>query len=237
MDLAQELAPSGTLIASINLGNPVLAQGDPREPRGVTVDLARELATRIGVPVEFLCFTAAKDSFAALIDGRAGVGFLAAEPQRAKEVTFSAPYALIEGVYVVPSDSPLASVADVDTTGVRIGVKEGSAYDLFLSRNLQHAELVRGVDGTTVYLADSLEVGAGIRQPATQFVADHAGHRLIEEAFMQIRQAVAVSKGVSAQTAQFVHRTVEELKANGFVADSLERSGQGGVRVAPAAQK
>ncbi len=236
MDAAAELAPTGTLVASINLGNPVLAQGDPQDPRGVTVDLAREFAARLGVPVEFLCFTAAKDSFAALVDGRAGIGFLAAEPQRAEQVTFSAPYALIEGVYVVPADSPLTSIADVDRAGVRIGVKEGSAYDLFLTRNIRAAELVRGSDGTTVYLEQGLEVGAGIRQPTTQFVAENPGHRLIDEAFMQIRQAVAVGKDVSAETADFVRRTVEDLKRCGFVAGSLEHSGQGGVRVAPADQ-
>lgn len=235
MDLAAELAPSGTLVASINLGNPVLAQGDPPNPRGISVELAREFAARVGVPVEFACFTAAKDSFAALVDGRAGVAFLATDPRRAELVRFSEPYALIEGVYVVPDDSPLRAAGDVDRRGVRIGVKEGSAYDLFLTRSLRAAQLVRGSDGITVYAEQGLAAGAGIRQPLTQFVAENPGHRLIDEAFMQIRQAVAVSKDLSAETVDFVQRTVEDLKACGFVADSLARSGQGGVQVAPAA--
>ena len=163
------LVPTGTLRASINLGNPVLAQGTPEEPRGITVELARELAARLGVPLELLCFTAARDSFAALVDERADVGFLAIEPAREAEVAFTAPYVVIEGVYVVPADSPVATAADVDRPGTRIGVKRGTAYDLYLTRTLEHAELVRGDEGLDVYLSDGLEVGR--RRPA-------AGHGL-----------------------------------------------------------
>ncbi|MBC9955661.1 transporter substrate-binding domain-containing protein [Yimella sp. cx-51] len=232
-----DLAPDGVLHASINLGNPVLAQGDSVSPSGVTVDLARQIAGRLDVPVEFVCFDAARKSFEALVTGAATLGFMAIEPARADQVGFTKPYALIEGVYVVPTESALRTVADVDAPGVRIGVKEGSAYDLFLTRTLEHAELVRGAEGVDVYLEQSLEAGAGIRQPATTFVDTHDGQRLIDEAFMQIRQAVAVPRSVSAETLTWVTEVVEELKADGFVAQSLERSGQGGVRVAPAAQK
>ncbi len=142
--IAADLAPTGVLRASINLGNPVLAQGTPDAPSGVTVDLARALAGRLGLPVELLCFDAARKSFEALTSGRADVGFLAVEPARAEQVAFTAPYVLIEGVYAVPDDSPLRTVEDVDAEGVRIGVKLGSAYDLFLTRTLRHADLVRG---------------------------------------------------------------------------------------------
>lgn len=233
-ELARELAPTGTLVASINLGNPVLAQGTADDPTGVTVDLAREIARRLDVPLELRTFTAAKDSFAALVDGDAGLAFMAAEPQRAEQVTFSAPYALIEGVFAVPEDSPISTAAEVDSAGVRIGVKEGSAYDLHLTRTVQNATLVRGSEGTTVFAEQGLEAGAGIRQPVTEFVRLTPGYKLVDDAFMQIRQAVAVAKDVSADARTFLHDTVEELKASGFVADSLERSGQGGVRVAPA---
>jgi polar amino acid transport system substrate-binding protein len=229
-----DLAPSGVLRAAINLGNPVLAQGTPAQPAGVTVDIAREIATRLAVPVEFVCFTAARDSFDALMTGQADICFLAIEPARATEVAFTAPYALIEGVFAVPSQSLLATVDDVDSPGVRIGVKRGSAYDLFLSRTLRDATVVRGAEGTAVFLTGNLEAAAGIRRPMTEFVATHSGVRLIECPFMDIRQAVGTAKTRRPETTRFLHTLIEELKATGFVAESLRRSGQS-VAVAPAA--
>src|ERR1700689_3811781 len=151
MDVRTDLAPTGTLRASINLGNPVLAQGTPTAPSGVTVDIARELGARLGVPVELVCFDAARDSLEAMRAGRADICFLAIDPARAETVAFTPPYVVIEGVFAVPPDSPLTSAADVDRPGVRVGVKQGSAYDLFLSRTLAHAEIVRGEEGTKVF--------------------------------------------------------------------------------------
>jgi len=224
--VASELAPRGVLRASINLGNPVLAQGTPAAPAGVTVDIAREIAARLGVPVEYACFDAARKSLAALLSGEADIGFLAIEPARAEQVAFTPPYALIEGVYAVPEDSPLATVADVDAPGVRVGVKEGSAYDLHLTRTLSRASIVRGADGTTVFAAQRLEAAAGIREPVTEFVASHPGLRLIDGAFMQIRQSVGVTRGKSAQSLACLTAILADLKASGFIASSLRRSGQ-----------
>jgi hypothetical protein len=143
----KDLAPNGVLRAAINLGNPVLAQGTPEAPAGVTVDIARELGARLGVPVDLTCFAAARESFEAMARGDAGICFLAVEPARAARVAFTAPYVVIEGVYVVPAGSGLTAPGDVDRAGVRVGVNEGSAYDLFLSRTLQRASVVRGEDG------------------------------------------------------------------------------------------
>ncbi|CAM3688352.1 transporter substrate-binding domain-containing protein [Nocardioides zeicaulis] len=234
-DLAHELAPTGSLRASINLGNPVLAQGTPDDPAGVTVDLARALGARLGVPVELLCFDAARDSFAAVEDGRADVCFLAVDPARAEAIAFSAPYAVIEGVFVVADGSPLATADDVDRPGVRVGVKKGSAYDLHLTRTLTQAEVVRGSEGTTVFLDEGLEVGAGIRQPVTDLVAARPGLRVLEPHFMEIRQAVGIPRSRSDAAVAFVHDLVEELKADGFVADALTRSGRTDASVAPPA--
>src|SRR6201997_5875137 len=133
-DLIADLAPTGTLRAALNLGNPVLVQGTPSAPAGVTVDIANEIAARLGVQAEFRCFGAARESFEATVAGQADICFLAIEPARAAEIAFTAPYVLIEGVYAVPRDSPLTTVAEVDRPGVRIGAKRGSAYDLFLTR-------------------------------------------------------------------------------------------------------
>lgn len=229
-----DLAPGGVLRASINLGNPVLAQGTPAKPAGVTVDIAREIAARLDVRVEFACCTAARDCFQAVTTGQADVCFLAIEPAREAEVAFTAPYVLIEGVFAVPGQSRLAAVGDVDAVGVRISVTRGSAYDLFLSRTLRHATVVRGAEGTEEFLARNLEAAAGVREPMTEFVAAHRGLRLIQEPFMEIRQAVGTAKARRPETTRFLRGLVEELKATGFVADSLRRSGQSAA-VAPAA--
>jgi polar amino acid transport system substrate-binding protein len=224
--IASDLAPGGVLRAAINLGNPVLAQGTAAAPRGVTIDIGREIAARLGIGVEFVCFDAARDSFGALMTEEADICFLGIEPARADEVAFTAPYVLIEGVYAVPDGSPLATVADVDSPGVRIGVKQGSAYDLFLGRTLRHAAVVRGAEGTEVFLTENLEAAAGIREPVTEFVRTHPGTRLIDGRFMEIRQAVGTTKAKRPETTRFLYGLVEELKASGFIADSLRRSGQ-----------
>ena len=231
---AEDLAPGGVLRASINLGNPVLAQGTPTAPTGVTVDIAREVAARLDVAVDFVCFDAARKSYEALLAGDADLCFLAIEPARQAEIAFTAPYVLIEGVFAVSQGSPLTTSADVDRAEVRIGVKRGSAYDLFLSRTLRHATVVRGDEGVDTFLAEGLEVGAGIRQPVTRFVASHPSLRLIDDPFMQIQQAVGTGKSKRPQTIGYLRDLVEELKASGFVADSLRRARQS-VAVAPPA--
>jgi polar amino acid transport system substrate-binding protein len=227
-----DLAPDGVLRASINLGNPVLAAGTSEDPAGVTVDLAREVAARLGVEVRLLCFDAARKSYEALRSRVADIGFLAIEPEREAELAFTAPYVLIEGVYVAPQGSAIASPGDVDRHGVRVGVKRGSAYDLFLTRNLATAEIVRGDEGVEVYDARGLEVGAGIRQPATAWVRSHPGHGVLEPAFMQIRQAMATTRDRHAAGIDFLRGVVEELKVSGFVAESLARAGRADVAVA-----
>ena len=224
--VAADLAPTGVLRASINLGNPVLAQGTSDEPTGVAVDLSREISGRLGVPVSFACFDAARKSLGALTAGAVDIAFLAIEPAREAEVSFTAPYVIIEGVYAVPDGSPITTASEVDRPGVRVGVNEGSAYDLFLSRTLAHAEVVRGANGIDVFHEQGLEVAAGIRQPLSRHVAGHPGLRLVEPRFMQIRQAVASTKNRTETTIAFLREFIETVKANGFVADALGRSGQ-----------
>jgi polar amino acid transport system substrate-binding protein len=231
--IAEDLAPTGTLRASINLGNPVLAQGTPSAPSGVTVDLAREIGARLGLAVDLVCFDAARKSYEAMAGGNADLCFLAIEPAREEAVAFTEPYVLIEGVYVVAVGSSLTEPVAVDAEGVRIGVNRGSAYDLFLTRTLQHAELVRGNDGIDEFRAKNLEATAGVRQPMAEFVAANPGFRMLDGRFMEIRQAVGTTRTRAPETVDFLRRTVEELKASGFVAQALERSGQASAAVAP----
>ncbi|MFD6758522.1 transporter substrate-binding domain-containing protein [Streptomyces roseolus] len=231
--IAADLAPTGTLRASVNLGNPVLAQGTPEAPAGITVDLAAEIGRRLALPVETLCFDAARKSFQAMADGRADLCFLAVDPAREKEVAFTSPYVVIEGVYAVLRDSPLVTVEDVDAPGVRVGVKQGSAYDLHLTRTLTRATVVRGAEGIDVFRTLDLEAGAGIRQPMAAYVAAHPEVRLIDGRFMEIRQAVGTTRSRAPETIAYLTAVVEELKKNGFVTDALHRSHQDPALVAP----
>ncbi len=231
--VVSDLVPGGVLRAAINLGNPVLAQGTAAVPTGVTVDMARELGARLGVPVDLVCCAAARESFEAMVRRRADICFLAIEPARAAEVAFTAPYVVIEGIYVVRRDSGFTTLADVDREDVRIGVNEGSAYDLFLSRTLRHAAVVRAPDGIGLFREQGLEAGAGIRQVVSGFADRTAGFRVIDERFMQIRQAVGVTRTHAPGTVRFLAAVIEELKASGFISDALRRSGQDSALLAP----
>jgi polar amino acid transport system substrate-binding protein len=219
-----QVAPTGTLRAVINLGNPVLAQGTAAEPRGVTVAIAHELARWLAVPLELECVDAARKAYAAISKNRVDVCFLANEPAREEGVAFTAPYVVIEGVYVTDLDAPFQTSDEVDADGVRIGVRDGSAYDLFLRRSLEHAEIVRGDEATEIYEQQGLEVAAGVRQPMAEY-ASSTGARLLEPAFMQINQAVGLPKDLDRDAVAAVAAFVEELKASGFVRAELARSG------------
>jgi polar amino acid transport system substrate-binding protein len=168
-----------------------------------------------------------------MIRGDADICFLAIEPARAAQVAFTAPYVVIEGVYVVPAGSGRTAPGDVDTEGVRIGVNEGSAYDLFLSRTLQRASLVRGEDGIGLFRGQGLEAAAGIRQVVSDFAACTPGFRMVDEGFMQIRQALGTTLTRTPATLRFLAVFIEELKAGGFIGDALRRSGQDDALVAP----
>jgi polar amino acid transport system substrate-binding protein len=235
-DVVKDLAPAGKLRVAINLGNMVLAHTDPTsgQPKGITVDLARELGRRLGVPVELVCFDAAGKAFEALKTGILDIVFLAIEPVRAAEIAFSPPYVIIEGVYMVPKDSPLKSIADVDRDGVRVGVNKGSAYDLYLTRTLKHATLVRGENGTDLFMKEKLEVAAGVKQPLVLFAERNPGVRLMDGRFMEIQQAMGTPNGRDLG-AKYLRGFVEEMKASGFVADALKRSNQPDAAVAPPA--
>lgn len=238
-DVVRQLAPTGRLRVSINLGNSVLAQSDPvtGEPKGVTPELAAKLGERLGVPVDLVRFDAAGTTFAALAAGKLDVVFLARDPERAKEIDFTAPYVLIEGYFVVPENSTLKSMVDIDQPGVRVSVAKGSAYDLYLTRALKNAQLVRFVTGEESmdrFLADRMEAAAGVKQPILKFMQQHSGLRLIEPRFMAIEQAMGTPNGRPAGAA-YLRTFIEEMKASGMVRDALDRSKQHDAMVAPRA--
>ncbi|MDE1909503.1 MAG: transporter substrate-binding domain-containing protein [Pseudomonas sp.] len=230
----QQLAPEGVLRAAINFGNPVLAQrGEDGQPQGVSVALARALADELAVDLELITFDAAGKVFAALGDDRWRVAFLAIEPVREQEIAFSAPYVIIKGTYLVAVDSPLGSVSQLDAPGQRIAVGQGAAYDLYLSRTVQHAELVRAptsAGAVDLFIEQGLNAAAGVRDYLQTRLDER--WRLLEDDFMSISQAVAVPVAHAAAAA-FVKSFVERQKANGLVRQALLRSGQSPELAAP----
>ena len=235
--ITSTLCPSGKLRAAINLGNPILANLNPatNQPFGVSVDLAQELAKRLGVELELVVVSGAAKSVSALNDQSADVGFFAIDPLRGAEIAFTAPYVLIEGCYLVPQDSAIHTNVDVDQAGVRVAVGAGSAYDLFLTRELKAAQIVREADVSAVvvaFLTQKLEAAAGIKQQLEGVVAQKPGLRLLDGHFMVIEQAMGVPKRFGAEAAAYVSAFVEEMKGSGFVAQALARHGIKGASVA-----
>ncbi len=237
-ELIRAFTPTGTLRASINLGNPILANknADAIEPHGVSIDLAKEFAKRLGVDIELVVFDAAGKSVEAVKAEQADIGFFAIDPLRGEGISFTAPYVLIEGSYMVPTESTLSSNEEVDRPGNRVTVGKGSAYDLFLTRELKQAEILRAPTSPTVvdvFVEQKLEVAAGVKQQLEFDLTRFPQNRLLPGRFMVIQQAMGAPKSRGEQAAAFLTQFVEEMKASGFVAQALQRHHIQGASVAP----
>lgn len=231
-----ELAPTGTLRAGLNMSNFLLTRTDPAtgKPAGVAADLAHELGRRLGVPVELVPYP----NPGALADdaksGKWDVGFLGAEPQRANEIDFTPAYVEIEATYLVPPGSPLKSIEDVDKEGIRIAVPTRSAYELYLTRTLKHAKLVheKGADNALKRLIDDkLDALAGLRPRLITDQSNLAGSRILEGRFTAVQQAAGTPRGRSAG-AQYLREFIEDVKASGLVAKTIEKNNVRGLTVA-----
>ena len=236
--IVQSFAPTGKLRASINLGNPILANRDPitLEPVGASIDLAVALAQRLGVDVEFVVFDTAAKSVEAVTQEKADIGFFAIDPLRGEGISFTAAYVLIEGSYMVRTDSVIQSNDEVDRTGHRVTVGKGSAYDLYLTRELKQAEIVRAPSSPTVvevFVEQGLEVAAGVKQQLEADVKRFPNLRLLPGRFMVIQQAMGLPKSRGDAAAEVLRLFVEDMKASGFIVDALARHGIQGASVAP----
>jgi len=236
-----ELAPSGKLKAAINFGNPILAVKDAAtgEPRGVSVDLSRELGRRLGMQVELVTFASAGKVVEAVRDAQVDIAFVAIDPVRATDMLQTPPYVIIEGAYLVRKDSPIQRNEEVDQAANRIVVGNGSAYDLYLTRELKAAKLVKALTSpavTDVMVAQNVEVAAGVKQQMEADAKRVPGLRLLPGRFMVINQAMGLPKGREAG-ARYLAAFVEEMKASGFVAAALARHGIQGAAVAPPAAR
>jgi polar amino acid transport system substrate-binding protein len=233
------LTPTSRLRVGINTGNFLLVTKytPGTEPRGVAPDLGRELGRRLELPIEFVVF----DSAGKLADaGKArawDVAFLGNEPQRASEIAFTAAYLEIPVTYLVPAGSSIRAMADVDRNGVRVAVAEKSAYDLFLTRNLRHARLVRteGIEGSyQLFVKEKLEALAGLKPRLVSDAARLPGSRVLDGQCTSVKQSIGTPKGRDAG-AKYLREFVEDVKASGFVARSIAENGVRGVSVAPPA--
>lgn len=225
-----DLTREGRLRVALNHGNPVLVQRDPvsGEPAGVAPALAHELARRLDVEIEFVHFDAAGKVFEAIPEEVWDVAFLAIDPKRAVAIDFTAPYLVIEGTYLVAENSPFHEVADLDRRGVRVAVGRGAAYDLYLTRTLKHAQLVRpptSAAAVELFVEQRLDAAAGVRQPLLTFCRAHPGLRVIDDCFTRIEQAMGVPRGRAAGAA-YVCSFLEEMKLSGFIANALSAGGQ-----------
>lgn len=232
----RQLTPKGKLRAAINFGNPVLAQRDPLsgEPRGVSADLAHGLAQRLGVPVEFHAYDTAGKVVDAALDDVWDIAFMAIDPKRAESIAYTAPYVFIEGTYLVRQSASFRTIEDLDVPGVRIAVGKGAAYDLFLSRTLKHASIVRldrSEDAIEQFVALGLDAAAGVRQPLQAHANEHTGYRVLDGRFTVIEQAMCCPRGREAG-AKLLGEYLEFAKRSGIVAEGLQRSGQGDATLA-----
>jgi polar amino acid transport system substrate-binding protein len=241
-DAVKDIAPTGKLRAAINFVNTVIAQRDPAsgEPMGVSADLARELARRLGVPIEFVLFEGAGREFDAAKTGVWDIGFFAIDPVREVDVDYTPPYVIIEGGYLVRKDSPVQSIADVDKKGTRIAVGNGSVYDHYLTSTLKNAQLIRQLPADMdnvlkAFFDQKLEVAAFISIPLANYAKGNPDVRMVDGVFMKILQAMAMPKGRGEAGRRYLNAFIEDVKASGFVEESLKRSGRGDAAVAPPA--
>jgi polar amino acid transport system substrate-binding protein len=238
-DIVRAFTPTGRLRAAINTGNPILAALDPATgaAKGVSVDLARGFAQRLGVELELVVVDAAGKSVDVVTQERADIGFFAIDPKRGEGIHFTAPYVLIEGWYAVRDASPLTTVEEVDVPGIRVVVGRGSAYDLFLGRELKQASVLRAPKSPAVvdyFIEQGADVAAGVKQQLEADARRIGGLRLLPRRFMVIQQAMGCPRGRGAAAAEALAGYVEDMKRSGFVADALARHAISGAAVAPA---
>jgi polar amino acid transport system substrate-binding protein len=237
-DVIAAFTPTGKLRASINLGNPILAnRGADGVPVGVSIDLAREFGRWLNVEVELVVFDSAGKSVEAVTAENADIGFFAVDPLRGTGIVFTAPYVLIEGAYLVREESNIRNNSQVDNANISVTVGKGSAYDLYLTRELKAAQIVRAPTSPAVvdtFLAQGLDVAAGVRQQLESDAARLKGLRLLPGRFMVIQQAMGLPKGRGEEAAKTLRAFVEEMKYRGMVADALTRHAIDGATVAPA---
>jgi polar amino acid transport system substrate-binding protein len=237
-NVRKAFTPKGKLRASINLGNPLLANrsNETDQPFGISIDLAAELARRLEVELDLVVFDAAGKSVSAVESEEADVGFFAIDPKRGEKINFTAPYVLITGSYAVRAGSEISELGQVDRKNQTVVVGRGSAYDLYLSRTLENATIIyasTSADVVDVFFDGNYDVAAGVTQQLELDKRRHPELQILDEPFMTIRQAMGLPKTRGPEAASFLARFVEEAKQSGFVSDAISRHQVKGAAVAP----
>lgn len=233
----KELAPNGTLRVGLNYQNFLLVGRDSPDgtPNGIAPDLARELARRAGLPIQYLRYDAAGKLADAVSEGAWDVAFLGNEPARANVISFSSAYLEIPITFLVPAGSPIRTIADVDRPGVRIAVSGKSAYDLYLTRTLKHAQLVRidGIDASfRAFVDQKLEALGGLKPRLVTDAEALSGSRILEGQISAVQQSIGTPRARS-HAAEALRRFVREVKSEGLVARLIQKHNARGVTVAP----
>lgn len=227
--ILSELAPQGRLRVAINYGNPVLAQKDDNgRPKGISAKLAQALASELKLDIDWITFESAGRVFASVDEDCWDIAFLAIDPLRAEKISFSQPYVTIAGTYLVAIDSTFKTVADLDKGGITVSVGRGAAYDLYLSRTLQHAEILRGETSQAainLFADHQSDAAAGVRQPLQEYADANGSCRVIEDDFTNIHQAMAVS-GRREAAAAYISDFIIRKKQEGFIESVLLANGQ-----------
>jgi polar amino acid transport system substrate-binding protein len=235
--IVSELAPTGVLRAGINMSNFLLVTGKSAsgDPQGVSPDMAAEIAKRLNVPVAYVKYERPSILADAAGTNAWDIGLIGAEPQRAAKISFTAAYCEIEATYLVPKGSPLQAIADVDRAGVRITVRRGAAYDLWLERNIKHATVLRSdsADGPlNQFVAEGLEAYAALKPALLTDIEKVPGSKILPGNFMTVQQAIGTAKPNTAGAA-FLSEFVAEAKRSGLVARLIEKHHVKGLSVAP----
>jgi polar amino acid transport system substrate-binding protein len=235
--LRSDLAPTGKVRVGINYANPVLARKDPSTGQlsGVAVDLSSELGRRTGLPVELVPYDSAGKMVDGLKTGDWDIAFLAVDPGREGEIDFTAPYVDIEGTYLIPAGSPINTIADVDRSGVRVALSKGAAYELYLSRNLRHAQMVKTAtppEAFALLVEGKADALAGVKQTLNANAQKLPGSRVLDGRFMAIGQAMGISKGRSYGW-KYLSEFIADAKSSGLVKRIIEKNGIRGVAIAP----
>ncbi|SRR5213593_369473 len=230
-----ELGPGGKLRAGINYSNFVLVKKDPMsgQPRGIAVDMAREIARRLDIPVEFVAFETAGRMADAVKSGVWDIAFLANEPERANEIVFTSAYVEIQAGYLLPPQSSIRSIAEVDREGIRVAVGDKSAYDLFLSRTLERATVVRapGMSASyDVFVEGKLNVLAGIKPWLVVMAEKLPGSRLLDGHFMTVQQSIGMPRGRES-AARYLREFVQDVKTSGFLDRAVRSMNLPGIAV------
>jgi polar amino acid transport system substrate-binding protein len=230
--------PTGKLRASINLGNPLLANrsNETDQPFGISIDLATELARQLEVELDLVVFDAAGKSVNAVESEEADIGFFAIDPKRGEKINFTAPYVLITGSYAVRAGSEISELGQVDRSNQTVVVGRGSAYDLYLSRTLENATIIHAPTSTDVvdaFFDGNYDVAAGVTQQLEIDKRRHPELHILDQPFMTIRQAMGLPKTRGLEASSFLANFVEELKRSGFVSDAISKHRIEGATVAP----